>query len=90
DVTCLVFHYRELGCGQKLRGSARKEPRFRAECGYGGPLGQKKRKVPERYSLPPASGIPLKKPANHLLLRRLSKTSSDESHDPPYLSIDAT
>jgi hypothetical protein len=26
-----------------------------------GPLGQRKRKVPERYSPPPASGIPLKK-----------------------------
>jgi len=67
-----------------------KNPDSELNTDAGGPLGQRKRKVPVRYNSPPASGIPLKKPANQLLQRRLSKTSSNESDDPPYLNIDAT
>jgi hypothetical protein len=67
-----------------------KNPDSELNTDAGGLLGQRKGKVPERYSSPPASGIPLKKPANQLLQRRLSKTSSNGFDDPPYLIIDAT
>ncbi|KAK4015180.1 hypothetical protein OUZ56_030167 [Daphnia magna] len=64
-----------------------KNPDSELNTDAGGPLGQRKRKVPERYSPPPASGIPLKKSANNVLQRRLSKTWSNESDDPPYPSV---
>lgn len=41
-----------------------KNPDSELNTDAGGPLGQRKRKVPERYSPPPASGIPLKKSAS--------------------------
>ncbi|KAI9565194.1 hypothetical protein GHT06_008974 [Daphnia sinensis] len=67
---------RELGFGQSYEVRLGKNPDSDLNTDAEGPLGQRKRKVPERYSPPPASGIPLKKPANNLLQRRLSKTSS--------------